>query len=88
MLYKVEDETTKLLPPTPKRYRRVYVDFAEVNRGIRNQLLSDSDWTQMADNALTDEAKALWVAYRTALRNLPDHADWPNLADADWPTKP
>lgn len=61
---------------------------AASKRATRNQLLSDSDWTQMADNALTDEAKALWVAYRTALRNLPDHADWPNLADADWPTKP
>lgn len=58
------------------------------NRQIRNQLLSDSDWTQMPDSPLTDEAKALWLTYRTSLRNLPDHADWPNLADADWPTKP
>ena len=88
MLYKVEDETTKLLPSIPKRYRRVYVDFAEVNRGTRNQLLSDSDWTQMADSALTDEAKALWVAYRTALRDLTAHENWPNLANDDWPTKP
>jgi len=57
-------------------------------RDTRNQLLSDSDWTQMPDSPLADEAKALWVTYRTSLRNLPDHADWPNLADADWPTKP
>lgn len=88
MLYKVEDETAKLLPPVPKRYRRVYVDYAEVNRGIRNQLLIDSDWTQMPDSPLTDEAKALWATYRTALRDLTAHANWPNLVDADWPTKP
>jgi hypothetical protein len=61
---------------------------AASNRETRNQLLSDSDWTQMPDSPLTDEAKALWVTYRTALRNLPDHANWPDLADADWPTKP
>jgi protein required for attachment to host cells len=58
------------------------------NRSVRNQLLSDSDWTQIPDSALTDEAKALWVTYRTALRNLPAHENWPNLEDADWPTKP
>ena len=58
------------------------------NRSVRNQLLSDSDWTQIADSALTDEAKALWVTYRTALRDLTAHANWPNLEGADWPTKP
>ena len=58
------------------------------NRSVRNQLLSESDWTQMPDSALTDEAKALWVTYRTALRDLTDHANWPNLEDADWPTQP
>jgi hypothetical protein len=61
---------------------------AAANRDTRNQLLSDSDWTQIPDSALTDEAKALWVTYRTALRDLTAHANWPNLEDADWPTKP
>jgi protein required for attachment to host cells len=58
------------------------------NRSVRNQLLSDSDWTQIPDSALTDEAKALWVTYRTALRDLTAHANWPNLEADDWPTKP
>ena len=58
------------------------------NRSVRNQLLSDSDWTQIPDSALTDEAKALWVTYRTALRNLPAHENWPNLEADDWPTQP
>jgi hypothetical protein len=61
---------------------------ASANRATRNQLLSDSDWTQMPDSPLTDEAKALWVTYRTALRDITSHANWPNLEDADWPTKP
>jgi hypothetical protein len=61
---------------------------AASNRDTRNQLLTDSDWTQIPDSALTDEAKALWVTYRTALRDLPAHENWPNLEDADWPTKP
>lgn len=61
---------------------------AAANRDTRNQLLTESDWTQMPDSALTDEAKALWVTYRTALRDLTAHKNWPNLEDADWPNKP
>jgi len=61
---------------------------AEYNRNERNTILSQSDWTQIPDSALTDEAKALWVTYRTALRDLTAHANWPNLEDADWPTQP
>jgi len=61
---------------------------AAAKRDIRNELLSDSDWTQMTDSALTDEAKALWVTYRSALRDLTAHENWPNLEDADWPTQP
>ena len=61
---------------------------AEYNRNKRNALLAETDWTQIPDSALTDEAKALWVTHRTALRNLPAHENWPNLEDADWPTAP
>jgi len=28
------------------------------------------------------------TTYRQALRDLPTHENWPNLEDADWPTKP
>ena len=61
---------------------------AASKRDTRNQLLTESDWTQFNDSPLTDEEKALWVAYRTALRDITSHANWPNLSDADWPTKP
>jgi len=59
-----------------------------LHRQNRDALLIESDWTQMPDSALTDEAKALWVTYRTALRDLPAHDNWPNLEESDWPTKP
>jgi hypothetical protein len=63
-------------------------DLKISNRQERNDLLASSDWTQANDSPLTDEAKASWVTYRTALRNLPSHSNWPNLEDSDWPTKP
>lgn len=61
---------------------------AATNRAKRNQLLADSDWTQMADSPLTDEAKTAWATHRTALRDLTAHTNWPNLEDADWPVAP
>ena len=61
---------------------------AAANRAKRNQLLADSDWTQMADSPLTDEAKTAWATHRTALRDLTAHTNWPNLEDADWPVAP
>jgi len=61
---------------------------AEYNRNERNTILSQSDWTQFNDSPLTGEVKTSWATYRTALRNLTAHDNWPNLEDADWPTKP
>lgn len=59
-----------------------------LNRSLRNSLLSESDWTQGADSPLTTEKKTEWATYRGLLRDLPDHEDWPHLADDDWPTQP
>ena len=58
------------------------------NRNIRNALLAESDWTQGNDRPLTDEAKTSWASYRSSLRSLPEHENWPSLEEADWPTKP
>lgn len=46
-------------------------------RAMRNDLLSMSDWTQL-DDASVD--KAVWATYRQTLRDLPQHADWPNVS--------
>lgn len=56
---------------------------AEECRITRNQLLSDSDWTQVADAPVD---KTAWATYRQALRDIPDQAGFPN--DIDWPTEP
>jgi len=55
------------------------------NRGKRDSLLIQSDWTQVADAPVD---AAAWATYRQALRDITAHANWPNLEDADWPTKP
>lgn len=58
-------------------------------RVVRNNKLADCDWTQLADANLTAEKLAEWQTYRTALRNMPDHDNWPShLSDDDWPTEP
>jgi hypothetical protein len=62
--------------------------FSEI-RTQRNQLLFDSDWTQIADSPLTDAKKAEWVTYRTGLREIPaDNSTVTELAEVVWPTKP
>lgn len=60
-------------------------NVAASNRSTRDSLLSDSDWTQVADAPVDATA---WTTYRQALRDITAHANWPNLVDADWPTKP
>ena len=61
---------------------------AITNRNIRNQKLSESDWVVTKALEAGETVPTAWATYRTALRDLPDHADWPNLAADDWPTEP
>ena len=61
---------------------------AEGHRTTRDKLLADTDWTQMNDSPLTNEAKTAWATYRQELRDLSDLDAWPNLADEDWPVEP
>ena len=42
-------------------------------RQKRNKMLSESDWTQMNDVELSDDAE--WKLYRQALRDLPSSVD-------------
>lgn len=87
------DDDGNVVTTTKAQHEAAYqagldASVAESNRTKRDELLSDSDWTQFNDSPLTDEAKALWVTHRAALRDITDHANWPNLEDADWPTNP
>ena len=57
---------------------------AEANRKKRNELLADTDYLALSDMTLSAEM----TTYRQALRDITSHANWPNLSDDDWPTKP
>ena len=57
---------------------------SELTRLKRDQLLRDTDHYALSDRTMTDEMRS----YRQALRDLPDHENWPNLADDDWPVEP
>jgi hypothetical protein len=57
-----------------------------VIREIRDQLLKNSDWTQLVDAELTDEKKELWKEYRKSLRNVPSSFRSPR--DVEWPQVP
>lgn len=52
-------------------------------RAQRNQLLAESDWTQVADAPVD---RAAWAAYRQDLRDIPNQAGFP--LNVSWPTKP
>ena len=56
---------------------------AASQRAIRNQLLSDCDWTQVADAPVD---KAAWATYRQALRDVTKQAGWP--WNIQWPLPP
>jgi hypothetical protein len=57
---------------------------ADQHRARRSRLLSESDYTQLADYPNPD--KALWATYRQELRDLPSQADFPRTVT--YPDKP
>jgi hypothetical protein len=67
--------------PTPEQ-------LAEQARAHRNQLLAESDWTQLPDaRAAMGETKASeWDTYRQALRDITAQPGFPT--NIVWPTKP
>ena len=57
---------------------------AASNRTKRDGLLAQTDYFALTDVTMD----APMTTYRQALRDITAHANWPNLADDDWPTKP
>lgn len=62
-------------PETPEEYRI-----------LRDHLLLLCDWSQLSDNALSEEKREEWSEYRQALRDLTGQLDFPN--NINWPTPP
>jgi hypothetical protein len=54
-----------------------------VIREIRNELLSECDWTQLAD--IPTETKSIWSEYRQSLRDITSQTNPFNIT---WPVKP
>ena len=59
-------------------------DAADRNRNERDIRIAETDWWASSDLTMTAEQ----TAYRQALRDITTHDNWPQLEEADWPTKP
>ena len=61
----------------------------EILRNKRNELLKQSDWTQVNDSPLSDSKKQEWATYRQSLRDLPStNQSVNNIADVIFPSMP
>jgi len=76
-----EDGTISIVPDPEK----VEEAFWAATRQERDLLLKNCDWTQLADAPLAPEKKAFWLAYRQALRDIPEHQTYPTIT---WPELP
>lgn len=54
-------------------------------RSMRNQYLTETDWTQLFDSPLAGKSKEKWLHYRQSLRNVTKQEDPFNII---WPLKP
>ena len=70
-------------PYVPPSVDEVKAKLEAAVRNERNQLLSASDWTQNPDAPVD---KAAWAAYRQALRDVPQQANFPETVI--WPERP
>jgi hypothetical protein len=66
-------------PLTQEELDQRVVTQWQVIRSQRNQMLKDSDWTQVADAPVD---KSVWATYRQALRDITTQADPFNI---NWP---
>lgn len=76
-----------------KELSQVYADTKTVSwftiRLVRNFLLQDTDWVFAGDSPVTDEETlAKWRTYRTALRELPQTAEYVEPTDVRYPISP
>ena len=65
------------------------------NRSERDKRLADCDWVVIKALEAGTSVASDWVTYRTALRDITAHSNWPDLeypdmdgSGGDWPTKP
>ena len=68
---------------------------AQRNREERDKRLAGCDWVVTKALESGGSVPSAWVTYRTALRDITIHSNWPNLASpdmegngGDWPVEP
>ena len=84
-----EDTTEDGVTTTKAEHEAAYqatldARVAEQNRNTRDSKLAETDFYALSDVTMTDAM----TTYRQALRDITTHSNWPNLEEADWPTKP
>lgn len=70
----------------PKGELETNEEYAAEARKKRNALIAETDFMAMPDYPLDDEKKAAVLAYRQALRDVPEQAGFPR--QIDWPVRP
>jgi len=79
-------ETWKVVDLSESEIAGIAAALAEENRSKRNQLLVDTDWTQLTDSPLDADDKAAWALYRETLRMIPQQTGFP--WNVNWPPTP
>jgi hypothetical protein len=87
------DEDGNVVTTTKAQHEAAYqatldAKTATANRTKRDGLLAETDWLTMRSSDTATPVPSAWHTYRQALRDITSHANWPNLEEADWPTKP
>ena len=89
--YRTEDGQLALRYHAEKKDALLQYRMEEL-RGRRAELLRECDWVGLSDIPLPDSVKQAWVAYRQALRDLPQTVDTNVLLmgvyEVGWPVRP
>lgn len=82
--YKLEDGHPVERTDAEIEADRVPILEAQI-REQRNKLLSESDWTQIPDNPLSQSERESWATYRKQLRDIPEQTGFPT--NITWPER-
>ena len=80
--------TKRVIPLTDEDFADRIAELEARLRGHRELNLLSSDWVVTKALESGTPVPTAWVTYRTALRDITSHANWPNLQGDDWPTVP
>ena len=83
---RLKTEADKLSGVLASEYNGLISNF----KSMRNRMLVDTDWSQLADAPLSDDDKALYRAFRQYLRDMPEDPAWlsNDVFQVDFPITP